>query len=66
MCQSNSVYWLKIRNHVISAKLSERPHIFPSQNVSQNRFQKIRKIKQISPKENQNIKEQSRNNGKYL
>ena len=40
---------------------------FPLQNVSQNHFQKIGKfIKQISPKENQNIKEQSRSNGKYL
>ena len=54
-CQSNSVEWLKIRNHVISVKPSERPHISPLQNVSQNHFHKIGKFKKISPRENQNI-----------
>jgi len=34
---------------------SERPHIFPLQNVSQNYFHKIGKFKKISPRENQNI-----------
>ena len=33
------------------------PYFFPLQNVGQNCFQKIRKFKQISPKENQNVKE---------
>jgi len=54
-CQSNSVKWLKIRNHVISVNPSERPHIFPPQNVSQNHFHKIGMFKNISPRENQNI-----------
>ena len=35
---------------------SERPHIFPLRNVSQNHFHKIGKFKKILPKENRNIK----------
>ena len=45
ICQSNSVKWLKIRNHVISVKPSERPIFFPLQNVISNHFHKIGKFK---------------------
>jgi len=40
---------------VLSLNPSERPDIFPLQNVSQNYFHKIGKFKKISPRENQNI-----------
>jgi len=44
-------------NHVISVKPSERPQMFPLQNVtvSKNHFHKIGYFKKNSPRENKNI-----------
>ena len=47
-------------------KPSERPHISPPQNISQNHFHKIRKFAKNASSENENIKEHRQNTGKYL